>query len=32
MGKAYYTIAIQPEKCNGCNDCIVACAQEKEGT
>ncbi len=32
MGKAYYTIAIQPEKCNGCNDCMVACAQKKEGT
>jgi len=31
-GKAYHTIAFHPEKCNGCNDCIEACAQIKAGT
>ena len=32
MGKSYPTIAFHPEKCNGCNDCIEACAQIKTGT
>jgi len=31
-GKGYNTIAFHPEKCNGCNDCVTACAQIKEGT
>ncbi len=26
MGKSYNTIAFHPEKCNGCNDCMSACA------
>lgn len=27
MGKGYNTIAFHPEKCNGCNDCMDACAK-----
>lgn len=27
MGKGYNTIAFHPEKCNGCNDCMAACAK-----
>lgn len=27
MGKSYNTIAFHPEKCNGCNDCMAACAK-----
>jgi len=29
LGKSYKTIAFHPEKCNGCNDCIEACARIK---
>jgi phenylglyoxylate dehydrogenase beta subunit len=32
MGKSYSTIAFYPEKCDGCNDCVEACAQIKSGT
>ena len=32
MGKSYKTIAFHPEKCNGCNDCIEACARIKTDT
>ncbi|MFC1580488.1 NADH-dependent phenylglyoxylate dehydrogenase subunit beta [Thermodesulfobacteriota bacterium] len=32
MGKGYNTIAVYPDKCNGCNDCIEACAQAKAGS
>ena len=32
MGKAYHTLEIHPDKCNGCGDCEVACAQAKTGT
>ena len=32
MGRSYPTIAFFPEKCNGCNDCVEACAQIKTGT
>jgi len=32
MGKGYNTIAVYPDKCNGCNDCITACAQAKAGS
>ena len=31
MGKGYNTIAFYPEKCNGCNDCVEACARIKTG-
>ena len=29
MGNAYYTLAIHPEKCDGCGDCEIACAKAK---
>lgn len=29
---AYNTIAFDPAKCDGCNDCMVACAQTKSGS
>lgn len=29
MGKAYKTLAVYPERCNGCGDCEVACAKVK---
>ena len=29
MGKSYNTIAFYPERCDGCNDCMEACAQIK---
>ena len=29
LGKSYNTIAFYPERCDGCNDCIEACAQIK---
>lgn len=32
MGKAYYTIAIEADKCNVCNDCVKACAAQKDNT
>lgn len=32
MGKSYDTIAFYPEKCNGCDDCVEACAQIKTKT
>ena len=32
MGKSYRTIALYPQRCNGCNDCMEACAQIKSGT
>ena len=32
MGKSYNTIAFYPERCNGCNECVKACAQIKTGT
>lgn len=32
MGKSYNTIAFYPEKCNGCNECVDACALVKVGT
>ena len=32
MRKSYNTIAFYPEKCNGCNECIDACALVKVGT
>ena len=32
MGKSYNTIAFYPEKCNGCNDCVEACALIKTGS
>jgi len=30
--KAYRFIAFYPEKCNGCNDCVAACAMVKSGS
>lgn len=32
MGKSYQTIAFHPERCNGCNDCVEACAMVKTNT
>jgi len=32
LGKGYYTIACYPEKCDGCNDCVKACAEFHTGT
>jgi phenylglyoxylate dehydrogenase beta subunit len=32
LGKSFNTIAFYPEKCDGCNDCVEACAQIKAGT
>ncbi len=32
MGKAYKTIAVYPEKCDGCGDCVPACVKAKSGT
>lgn len=32
MGKSYRTIALNPGKCNGCNECMEACAQSRSGT
>jgi len=32
MGRAYSTIAFDPAKCDGCGDCMTACAQAKTGT
>ena len=32
MNKSYQTVAFYPDKCNGCNDCIGACAKIKTGT
>jgi phenylglyoxylate dehydrogenase beta subunit len=32
LGKSYSTIAFHPDKCNGCNECVTACAQAKTGT
>jgi phenylglyoxylate dehydrogenase beta subunit len=29
LGKAYKTLVVHPEKCNGCGDCEIACAKEK---
>jgi len=29
LGKAYNTLVVHPEKCNGCGDCEVACAKAK---
>lgn len=31
MGKSYQTIAFYPEKCDGCNRCIEACAEFHSG-
>ncbi len=31
MDKSYHTIAFYPQKCNGCNDCIEACARINTG-
>lgn len=32
MGYAYNTIAFDTARCNGCGDCMTACAQVKTGT
>lgn len=32
MGFAHNTIAFRPEKCDGCGDCMTACAQAKAGS
>lgn len=32
MGMSYNTIAFKPDKCDGCGDCVTACAREKSGT
>lgn len=32
MGRAFSTIAFDPAKCDGCGDCMTACAQAKTGT
>jgi phenylglyoxylate dehydrogenase beta subunit len=32
LGKSYPTIAFYPEKCDGCNRCIEACAEFHAGT
>ncbi len=32
MGKSYRTIIFHPEKCDGCMECVKACAQVKSGT
>ena len=29
---AYNTIAFKPDRCTGCADCMLACAQVKAGT
>ena len=29
MGRSYHTIAFHAEKCNGCQDCVMACSQAK---
>jgi len=29
MTQAYYTLAVHPEKCNGCGECEIACAKIK---
>ncbi len=31
MGAAYNTIAFKPESCDGCNACMIACAEAKSG-
>ncbi len=31
MGVAYNTIAFKPESCDGCNACMIACAEAKSG-
>jgi phenylglyoxylate dehydrogenase beta subunit len=32
LGKAYKTIAVYPEKCDGCGDCVQACLEAKSYT
>ena len=32
MGKSYNTITFDAKKCDGCGDCMSACAQAKSGT
>jgi len=32
LGKSFSTIAFNPDKCNGCNECMTACAWVKTGT
>lgn len=32
LGKSFSTIAFNPDKCNGCNECVTACTQAKTGT
>ncbi len=32
MGRAFNTIAFDASKCDGCGDCMIACAQAKTGT
>ncbi|MBI2314341.1 MAG: phenylglyoxylate dehydrogenase [Betaproteobacteria bacterium] len=32
MGKAYNTVAFKPQFCDGCGDCMWACAQAKAGS
>ena len=32
MGRAFNTLQFHSSKCNGCGDCMLACAQTKSGT
>ena len=32
MGRGYNTIAFDAAKCDGCGDCMTACASAKTGT
>lgn len=32
MGKAFDTIVFHKDRCDGCGDCVTACAQAKSGT